>query len=411
MGKKRVKESSTDSSPEKMSTDTTSQLLSSMEKQFAFMNKKLDSNHSELKTEINQLYSKVSENSAAVAAIRSDTDILKATVTDHNSTISMLEKRISELESKLAVTTTDLRHVEFDRNRYKIRLYGFPGADQPYPTVRSSVIEFLAKSGIEASKISDINIFSTPKDRQIIVSLLSADTADFLCRNSKKIFIDTKIRIARELSRFQRNQMQTTIDSYRKSRPNAKISVDWAAPAAYADRQRIWPVQRSLRRQSTSYASAAATQQVFYDKCPITDLSTVPANTKITAEIDPVAGSRFFGTLVSWDGVGIVSDIVGKISKDRVVPFSLDSRDNVIYAATTTTGGKISFFYDDGGEKGAGTDLLRLMENRRLSGYVIVILRKFGNVRLGPDRYRLFRQLATKLVQQLGPDSTGMDFG
>lgn len=123
--------------------------------------------------------------------------------------------------------------------------------------------------------------------------------------------------------------------------------------------------------------------------------------------IDSISGHEFFGVLAFWDGKTPPKEVANIFSTDPAMPFQITSRDNVIIGAVADNGtGNYNICSDDGGENGAGACLLRLMEQYRIANSILVIFRKFGKYQLGPDRYRLFEKLASKLLDQM---KTGME--
>ena len=66
-----------------------------------------------------------------------------------------------------------------------------------------------------------------------------------------------------------------------------------------------------------------------------------------------------------------------------------------------------SFFakdYQDDQEPGAGRAILQFMENNTISNRVILVARKYGGIKMGPERFECYVQAAKQAVQKALPD-------
>jgi hypothetical protein len=118
----------------------------------------------------------------------------------------------------------------------------------------------------------------------------------------------------------------------------------------------------------------------------------------ITATIPDVAGHKFYGALVPWNGTKPASELVDQLIPKIKVPFSIDrKKDNVIFAALAVKNGQLECQNFDDKEFGASTRLLNQMARSKIGG-LIIIIRQYGGFHLGSNRYLLFKQLAGKLL-------------
>lgn len=342
---------------------------------------------------------------ASINSVRADVSKLEEMIKVRDDKIAALEDRITALESKISGVTADVHHLEYNANRFKIRIYNFPRLESSYHDVRTRVFNFIQNiMQIDVRQIADFSIINVPKGKQIIVSFLSVETVDFLFLNSKRIFQQHGIRIARELSRTQRKSMQEAIDQAKNGNSKRKVTVDWAAPAAYVDGNRVWPATKAARRPSVSYSTATKSKMLAVEPFSAIDpstLSSIPPNTQLHASIEPVRGSQFLGVLLSWNDSIPVKDVISSVTDSANFPFRMEARDNIIYAAAALEKGKISTYFDDGGEKDAGLNLLGAIEESKKVNLILIVFRKLGDFQLGPERYRLFNGLARDLLAKL----------
>lgn len=324
---------------------------------------------------------------------------------ERDTKIAALEKKVAELED----VVTRYRYLEQDRNRYRVRILNFPNANGPYPNVRTEVYNFLESVNVVVANVADFQILPRKNGRQVLLTFTTTETANYLLLNGKRIFQQHKIRIVRDLTREQNMAMQQAIDAAKSGKENPRVNIDWIVPAAYVDGNRVWPIKSANRRQSASYATATKPKnpqppapEAPYSSIDPKSLSSLPQSTQVSDRIDAVSGHEFFGALVSWDGNTAAKNVVKSIMSDQAMPFQITDRDNVMYAGVAVQKGKIITSSDDGGEKGVGSNLLRLLEKKNLANAFLVLFRKFGQYQLGPDRYRLFDNLATKILNNMG---------
>lgn len=233
------------------------------------------------------------------------------------------------------------------------------------------------------------------------MTFVNTEVINYLFLNGKRIFQEHKIRIAREMTRQERNTMQKAIDEAKSDKADSKVTIDWVAPAAYVNGNRVWPIKNPNRPLKVNAVGNKAAPKTPYANAKPAELALFPTTKQFSAEIEPVSGHEFFAALMPWNDPTTPKEIIEMIITDPSMPFSITDRDNVIYAGARIQNGKVVTATDDGGEKGAGTNLLLELEKRNVVNVLLVVFRKFGRYQLGPDRFRIFNGLANKVLDNL----------
>ena len=226
--------------------------------------------------------------------------LLNAEIKLLKSSIVERDQKIIELESKVLFAINSgqsIRRIEIDSNRYKVRIYNFPLDDSDYIINYRKIIDFLESFEIKTASIADIRIINAGKGRQILIKFLSTESSNLLISKSKIIYKEKKIRIARELSQHQRKEMQLAIDRVKEGKNSPKVVVDWAVPAAYVDRVRVWPLKKSLNQRSNYCTSTPQSQPIntYSDNlftASVASTSALTDQTSVYAQSDDIRSNN-----------------------------------------------------------------------------------------------------------------------
>ena len=120
----------------------------------------------------------------------------------------------------------------------------------------------------------------------------------------------------------------------------------------------------------------------------------------VTSEEKREKGNRFIANAAEAKTYGDVRKFYKKICS---IPIHAQASHRILVYRFTDKDGKLIDGYMDDGEYGAGRNLLKHLEERRLNNVVCVVTRWYGGEHLGGMRFELMKDVATEAAQKLNP--------
>ncbi|XP_078322857.1 uncharacterized protein LOC111117276 [Crassostrea virginica] len=120
----------------------------------------------------------------------------------------------------------------------------------------------------------------------------------------------------------------------------------------------------------------------------------------VTSEEKREKGNRFIANAAEAKTYGDVRKVYKKICS---IPIHAQASYRILVYRFTDKDGKLIDGYMDDGEYGAGRNLLKHLEERRLNNDVCVVTRWYGGEHLGGMRFELMKDVATEAAQKLNP--------
>ncbi|XP_078330459.1 protein IMPACT homolog [Crassostrea virginica] len=120
----------------------------------------------------------------------------------------------------------------------------------------------------------------------------------------------------------------------------------------------------------------------------------------VTSEEKREKGNRFIANAAEAKTYGDVRKVYKKICS---IPIHAQASHRILVYRFTDKDGKLIDGYMDDGEYGAGRNLLKHLEERRLNNVVCVVTRWYGGEHLGGMRFELMKDVATEAAQKLNP--------
>nr|XP_022290388.1 protein IMPACT homolog [Crassostrea virginica] len=120
----------------------------------------------------------------------------------------------------------------------------------------------------------------------------------------------------------------------------------------------------------------------------------------VTSEKKREKGNRFIANAAEAKTYGDVRKFYKKICS---IPIHAQASHRILVNRSTDKDGKLIDGYMDDGEYGAGRNLLKHLEERRLNNVVCVVTRWYGGEHLGGMRFELMKDVATEEAQRLNP--------
>ena len=120
----------------------------------------------------------------------------------------------------------------------------------------------------------------------------------------------------------------------------------------------------------------------------------------VTSEEKREKGNRFIANAAEAKTYGDVRKFYKKICS---IPIHAQANHRILVYRFTDKDGKLIDGYMDDGEYGAGRNLLKHLEERRLNNVVCVVTRWYGGEHLGGMRFELMKDVATEAAQKLNP--------
>lgn len=111
-------------------------------------------------------------------------------------------------------------------------------------------------------------------------------------------------------------------------------------------------------------------------------------------------GSTFIGRAVRANSEKEVQDLFDDLMDDKKVAKA--SLKMAAWRVPTSVKGVLAEDFDDGGEAGAGSCILHIMQLLNAENALVVVCRYFGGVHIGPDRFKYVKQCTRDAVIAAG---------
>ncbi|XP_048779381.2 uncharacterized protein LOC125682836 [Ostrea edulis] len=298
------------------------------------------------------------------AQLRSEVDLLRASVIKLDRKIAHQDKELNELRSR-SMRDNILIH-NFEYTPGELLSDAIPKLIKESLGVQVSFVRIHRNSAKGTYNSRPVTITAKLVDRSKKDEILKAQKARKLEKIRLPFYITSQDPPA---IREERKRLYDISDSLRENKIKARVErgrVTLPNGDAYID-----PVQK---------IETSDTLQITPDEIENLDISDT------TTEPTKLKGSEIFATGAKVTSIIEVQNLYKKVCVD---PYSAAADHRILIYRFVDSSGKIHESYWDDGEHGAGRRLMTYMKTNKIENLGVVITRWCGPNHIGPDRFRI----------------------
>ena len=338
-----------------------------------------------LKTDLSQIKIDVNDLKRSNTLLQDENELLKKDIIDLKKRLALSEGLNIRLKTKLSQQENDITDLKMRSMRDNIIIKGVDeDTNETWEKTKEKVVSVL-KDKLRMPDISPLNIErahrsgtkSAESRSRAIVAKLSPGVRDSIFGYVKNLEDHPSIKIQEQLPPEVQQKRNKLWPKFIEAKRDKNNRVKWMADKLMINGQLITADEKDVDIDPNTHLNSDIT--VVHTDHKSENGSTVMAHAaSITSQQD-------------------ISAVLANLFQDRLIA----SADHNMYAYRIGRSSNLKESFFDDKEHGAGSSLLKLLQEERSSNVIVVVSRWFGGKHLGPRRFELFNETAKEALGSL----------